>query len=241
MPQKFLSIKNFEKYQHFKKANPPWIKLYRSLFLDREFMKLTTPCKYLYIGLVTLASEGCNRVPNDLHFISHRLAINPSEIDLKPLYKAGFLIASESTVYRETISQRQRQSTETETETDSMSRKRDYKADAVIVLEFLNAKTGRQFRPVPSNIDPIIARLKGQNEETEVSVQTCKSIIAKKFRDWSTDEKMAKYLRPETLFNRTKFESYLGELIPCAALNATSTLTPPLQVAPVAGGHLRSL
>lgn len=115
MPQKFLSIKNFEKYQHFKKANPPWIKLYRSLFTDREFILLPTTAKYLYIGLVMLASEGCNRVPNDLHFISHRLAMKHSEIDLKPLYKAGFLVASESTVYRETISQRRdREETETE-------------------------------------------------------------------------------------------------------------------------------
>lgn len=117
MAQKFLSIKNFERYQHFKKSNPPWIKLYRSLFLDIEFMRLPLSCKYLYIGLVTLASEGCNRVPNDLHFISHRLSILPSEIDLKPLYKAGFLIASESTVYRETITKlslRDREETETE-------------------------------------------------------------------------------------------------------------------------------
>lgn len=115
MPQKFLSIKNFEKYQHFKKANPPWIKLYRSIFTDREFILLPTAAKYLYIGLVMLASEGCNRVPNDLHFISHRLAMKHSEIDLKPLYKAGFLVASESTVYRETISQRRdREETETE-------------------------------------------------------------------------------------------------------------------------------
>lgn len=115
MPQKFLSIKNFEKYQHFKKANPPWIKLYRSMFTDLEFMRLSISCKYLYIGLVILASEGSNRVPNDLHFISHRLSINSSEINLKPLYKAGFLIASESTIYRETISQRRdREETETE-------------------------------------------------------------------------------------------------------------------------------
>lgn len=117
MPQRFLSIKNFEKYQHFKKSNPPWVKLYRSLFTDREFMRLPLPCKYLYIGLITLASEGCNKVFNDPFWISQRLAILPSEVDLKPLYRSGFLIASDSTVYRQTISQRRdREETETERE-----------------------------------------------------------------------------------------------------------------------------
>ncbi|MDH5738689.1 MAG: hypothetical protein OEY77_00020 [Nitrospira sp.] len=120
MPQKFLSIKNFEKYQHFKKSNPPWIKLYRSTLSDRDFINLPTTAKYVYIGLLMLASEGCNKVFNDHSWISHRLAIKVSELDLKPLYKAGFLIASESTVYRETISQRRdREETETETETET--------------------------------------------------------------------------------------------------------------------------
>lgn len=139
MAQKFLSIKNFEKYQHFKKANPPWVKLYRSLLTDREFIRLPTSCKYLYIGLITLASEGCNRVPNDIHFISHRLAMNHSEIDLKPLYKAGFLIASESTIYRETISQR-RDREETETETEPLARLEEFE----VFWEYYPRKVGKK-------------------------------------------------------------------------------------------------
>lgn len=39
-----------------------------------------------------------------------------------------------------------------------------------------------------------------------------KTVIDKKVDQWRSDETMAKYLRPETLFNRTKFESYLNEL-----------------------------
>lgn len=110
MPQKFLSIKNFEKYQHFKKAMPPWIKLYRSMYGDRDFMMLSVSSRYLYIGLIMLASEGCNRVANDPPWIAQRLAISPSDIDLKPLYKSGLLIASESSVRRYT------EETESETE-----------------------------------------------------------------------------------------------------------------------------
>jgi len=109
---------------------------------------------------------------------------------------------------------------------------RNFRVEAREVLEFLNAKTGRHYRPVEATIAMIMARLKGQNHDTEVDVQTCKSLIAKKVREWNTDEKMAKYLRPETLFNRTKFESYLGELNLCAVQNATGpcpTTPPPVR------------
>ncbi len=110
MAQKFLSIKNFEKYQHFNKAMPPWIKLYRSMFGDRDFMLLSITSRYLYIGLIMLASEGCNRIANDPSWIAQKLSISPSDIDLKPLYRSGLLIASESSVRRYTV--------ETETETE---------------------------------------------------------------------------------------------------------------------------
>jgi uncharacterized phage protein (TIGR02220 family) len=125
-------------------------------------------------------------------------------------------------------------------EETTLSRKRDFMHDAREVLHFLNAKTGKQFRDVDTTLQIIVARLKGQGPGTEVDVQTCKSLIAKKARDWLSDESMSKYLRPETLFNRTKFESYLGELL-CVAKNATAISHPTPLPAPVAGGLLRSL
>lgn len=74
------------------------------------------------------------------------------------------------------------------------------------VLAFLNTKARRQFRFVATTLDPINARLKAG-----ATVQNCKGVIARKVREWGNDPRMAKYLRPETLFNATKFESYLGE------------------------------
>lgn len=86
---------------------------------------------------------------------------------------------------------------------------RPYLDESKVILEFLNEKTGKKFRQVDSNLSLIIARLK-----TGVDVQTCKTLIARKVRDWSTDPKMSPYLRPETLFNKTKFETYLAEVSP---------------------------
>lgn len=82
------------------------------------------------------------------------------------------------------------------------------KASAKRVLEFLNEKTGRAYRPVPVNIEKIVARMKEGATEGQ-----CRQVIAKKSREWSTDERMAMYLRPATLFNREKFAQYVGELV----------------------------
>lgn len=82
------------------------------------------------------------------------------------------------------------------------------KSQALEVLDFLNQKTGRAYRPVDSNLKLIMARLK-----TGATVMDCRQIIAKKTREWKGNIKMAEYLRPETLFNGSKFEQYIGELV----------------------------
>ena len=85
--------------------------------------------------------------------------------------------------------------------------KRDLHADAREVLEFLNRKAGRNYRPTKVNLDFILARMK-----EGYSLQDCKSVVAMKVREWSGDDVMNKFLRPATLFNCAKFNSYAGEL-----------------------------
>lgn len=73
------------------------------------------------------------------------------------------------------------------------------------VLEFLNAKTKRNFRPVQVNLDFILARLR-----EGYTVQDLKSVTAMKVREWLVDENMTQFLRPATLYNRTNFSQYVG-------------------------------
>ena len=80
-----------------------------------------------------------------------------------------------------------------------------FKPEALELLNFLNLKANRSFRPVETTLRPIIARLR-----SGVSVQDCKGVIARQIREWKGTEH-ERYLRPETLFNATKFESYLGQ------------------------------
>lgn len=76
------------------------------------------------------------------------------------------------------------------------------------VLAFLNQKTGKAYQDTDTNLDFVVARLKeGYTEDM------CRMVIARKFRDWSKDDKMAGYLRPATLFNREKFNQYAGECV----------------------------
>jgi uncharacterized phage protein (TIGR02220 family) len=82
-----------------------------------------------------------------------------------------------------------------------------FKGQAREVLAFLNEKTGRHYQAVRANLEMIEARLKDG-----ATIDELRAVVAKKCREWTGNEKMAPYLRPATLFNRTKFAQYQGEL-----------------------------
>ena len=77
--------------------------------------------------------------------------------------------------------------------------------EAKEILYFLNEKTGKSYRAVETNLLFIKSCLK-----TCATLAECRGVIARKVRQWKGTE-FEKYLRPATLFNRTKFEQYLGE------------------------------
>ena len=109
---RFLSVKDFEKTQHYSKRNPPWLKLYRTIFGDRDFIQLPVQTRFLYFGLLMLASECDNRIVNDASWIAQRLFIRPEDIDLTPLFTTGFLLASRASIrrYRQTETDNSEQS-----------------------------------------------------------------------------------------------------------------------------------
>lgn len=74
------------------------------------------------------------------------------------------------------------------------------------IIDFLNEKINARYQySSKATQEKIKARL---NEG--FTVENFKDVISKKVDDWLNDEKMCRYLRPETLFG-TKFESYLNE------------------------------
>lgn len=81
------------------------------------------------------------------------------------------------------------------------------KLQAEEVLSFLNEKASRAYRPTDANLELIAARLK-----EGATVDDLKGVVENRVAAWSSDDKMREFLRPATLFNRTKFSQYSGEL-----------------------------
>ncbi|CRS48784.1 DNA replication protein%2C putative [Streptococcus equi subsp. equi] len=77
--------------------------------------------------------------------------------------------------------------------------------DYRIPIAYLNQKTNSNYKFVDSNINLVKARLRdGYN------LDDFKAVVDKKHGEWGNSD-MAKYLRPSTLFNASKFESYLNQ------------------------------
>ncbi|WP_434170017.1 conserved phage C-terminal domain-containing protein [Streptococcus agalactiae] len=77
--------------------------------------------------------------------------------------------------------------------------------DYRIPIAYLNQKTNSNYKFVDSNINLVKARLKNG-----YSLDDFKVVVDKKCSEWGNSD-MAKYLRPSTLFNASKFESYLNQ------------------------------
>lgn len=89
---------------------------------------------------------------------------------------------------------------------------KSYHKHSRTVLFYLNEKTGHHYRETDPNLKFISARL----SEPEVDLDGIKVMIDRQIQEWK-DTAMEKYLRPETLFNRTKFDSYYASrLIPAS-------------------------
>jgi uncharacterized phage protein (TIGR02220 family) len=81
--------------------------------------------------------------------------------------------------------------------------------EARAVLAFLNDKAGKRFPPTESNVGIIVAR-----RREGFTVEQLRAVIAIKVRAWGNDPEMREFLRPATLFGRSKFSQYVGELGP---------------------------
>ena len=78
------------------------------------------------------------------------------------------------------------------------------KENALKVLSYFNEKTGHKYKDTTANMKFLLARLE------DYSVDDLISVVDKKYKEWKGTN-MEKYLRIETLFNATKFESYVNQ------------------------------
>ena len=84
------------------------------------------------------------------------------------------------------------------------------------VIDYLNGKIGARYKASSA----INKRLIDARVKEGYTLDDFKRVIDNKVFSWSQDQKMSKYLRPQTLFG-TKFESYLNERAPSVPAHAS--------------------
>lgn len=82
----------------------------------------------------------------------------------------------------------------------------DLSVAVAAVIDHLNEKAGTHFRSDSKATRRMIAARLKEGRTVEQMIH----VVDVKCDDWLRSKKMRPYLRPETLFNATKFESYLG-------------------------------
>ncbi|MHB1326884.1 MAG: hypothetical protein ACYC2K_01660 [Gemmatimonadales bacterium] len=88
---RYLRIKNWDEFQHYKDRSPPWIKLHRTLLDDYEFSRLQDASKAHLMLIWLFASQNDGRIPEDAKFLQARLGLDKPP-DMEALINQGFLI-----------------------------------------------------------------------------------------------------------------------------------------------------
>jgi hypothetical protein len=141
-------VKNWAKFQHYKTRKPPWIKLYRGLLEDYEFMSLSVASKALAPMLWLLASESDDgSIEGDSARIAFRVRMGDKEVSasLKELISKGFLSNASNTLaecLQDACLETERE-TETETEKPPRAKRSGIPKDFGIsesVREWANAE-----------------------------------------------------------------------------------------------------
>lgn len=236
--QGHLKVRNYDRFQTYKRTAgpPPWVKVYRDLLLSHPFACLPDTSKQLFFGLLLVAAEYDNAIPNSVEFIvkrtafsrevvedglsglldaglvslckkrgRKRVAVKPSASGVQPVHKL-------STDGAQVVPLEERRG---ETEADKKQKQTQTRKAALSVLSFLNAKTGKSFEPVESNLSLITSRLREAAEQYPNPKRLAALVIISKVnesKDKGSPFHDGKYLRPATLFGATKFWQYVGDL-----------------------------
>jgi hypothetical protein len=83
-------IRNWERFQHYSKRNPPWIKLHVEILSSRDWVTLNNDGRVLAIACMVLASRGGGEIDLDPEYFQ-RVAYLKKKPDFQPLITCGFL------------------------------------------------------------------------------------------------------------------------------------------------------
>lgn len=138
----YLRVKKWEEFQHYKRRNPPWIRLYRRIVDDADFQSLPIASRALAPMLWLMASETMDgKIHLKLTALSFRLRRTIDEVldGLIPLINQGF-VEGHGDFASEVLAQCKRGATpESEAETEkSQKHVRQMPSDVSLPDDFQN-------------------------------------------------------------------------------------------------------
>ena len=88
--RQFYEITSWEKYQHYKHRNPPWIKMHKELLTSEAWVMGDSDSRVLMIACMLVAAETDNKIPADGKFLCRRAFLD-GPIDFSHLLEIGFI------------------------------------------------------------------------------------------------------------------------------------------------------
>jgi len=85
---KYLALRNWKEFQHYKDRNPPWIKFHYSILDDYAFSKIPDAHKWHVVASFLLASRTDNKIPADPAWISARIGAT-TKVVIEDLLASG--------------------------------------------------------------------------------------------------------------------------------------------------------
>lgn len=125
----YIQICEWDKFQHYKKRNPPWVKLYAKILDDDDFDCLPDDSKLLFFCLLPFASRRNNKVRLDFKWLQKKMPIEKtiSNKTLQPLIDAGFIeVYQDDSIMIDDCAQDATPETEAEKETKTEAKKKKH-------------------------------------------------------------------------------------------------------------------
>jgi len=218
--------------------NIVYAKLEKRLLNDARWFTMPESCQLLYLKLILAACESYNRVPKDPKIVRSlcRLSAKPYRIlEQIEIIKQNFPKFKENGnyFYFEDFSEKTNYITDDlgtpkelprnsqglpkeAIEKKKIKKRKDKdkeqglpKGNYAQPILYLNEKAQRSFSVKnKSSLSLIKARFAEGR-----TIDDFKKVIDRKVAQWANDPKMSSFLRPETLFNANKFDSYLNERV----------------------------
>ena len=206
-------FRKFKQWEWYKDGNT--VRLFIHLMLDVNFkpsryMGHDIPAGSVVTGYAALASQLGMSVKNVRTAMDHLKSTG--EITTKAASKFSIVSLTnwrsyqslESSSGKQVAGRRQASGKQVAASKEgNKERRKEIRVMALAVIDSLNLTTGKSFKCGEANLRPIIARA---NEGHTIA--DFEKVIASKHAEWSSDESMRAYMRPETLFG-PKFDGYL--------------------------------